>query len=92
MIASLWVVTDDSTSNLMQSFYRYHAAATVPTKAEAFTPGAIGFALIRFIAPFCHHWQLAIERFRPNSTGRRRWELRRLGDLLRRKHVFRLEI
>ena len=35
VIATLWEVADDSTSILMQNFYRCHAAATVTTKAEA---------------------------------------------------------
>ena len=35
VIASLWEVADLSTSKLMQDFYRCHASATAPTKAEA---------------------------------------------------------
>ena len=35
VIASLWEVADLSTSKLMQDFYRCHASAAAPTKAEA---------------------------------------------------------
>jgi len=35
VIASLWEVADDSTSKLMQNFYRFHASETATSKAEA---------------------------------------------------------
>ena|SRR5271166_933695 len=36
---------DDGTSNLMQSFYRCHAAATLTTKAEALLQAQLDFLL-----------------------------------------------